>query len=295
VPPVELWRRAVVGRVAQVEEVRSRLAVRESAASALIDRSPPAVAAALADHARAALASGAPSLPTAVLEQAVVAGPAGACIVVACPALTDDRVRAFSSAELFERAVPATPGVGARTARALEMIAALEGLDFVTHVFGLLVLTADCHADRIVHASHADLVGTIFSNAIEDDVRFGEMLVHETAHSTLTLAARSVGERFESTERFWSPWRGRPRPLALHLQGVYAFSMVARYLQRVLDARLAPAGRRRIVARKLTEVGGHLAEAAPHAQAALRLVDADLREMVAGALAGACASGRSAG
>jgi len=246
------------------------------------------LATAAADHAIAALEIDRtnPSMTSCLavaaseLTAATVPTTSGPRALALVPSLTTDALLRGSSPPLFGRGMEPVPEVGRQLSRVLALVAALDDFSFVEWTFSILVLTADRSIEGIVHASEASLIGTIYSNSIDEDWRFGEMIVHESAHSTLTACALAMEEPFSSTAMFASPWKGRPRPLVLFLQAVFAFAAVARYQQLILARELVPSPRRSTVAHRLSLNLGRMEEASDDLPAALGLIQPELRPVL---------------
>jgi HEXXH motif-containing protein len=78
-------------------------------------------------------------------------------------------------------------------------------------------------------ASSKDAFGCVALSLPPTTEDFAATLVHEFQHSKLTALLELIGfyESDQDTERYYSPWRDDPRPLAGVLQGTYSFLGVA--------------------------------------------------------------------
>lgn len=130
------------------------------------------------------------------------------------------------------------------------------------------------------HGASPKLLGTVCSAPLAQAWRFGEMIVHEAAHSWLYECARAVGEEFGGGATFLSPWKGFPRPLVLFLQAVFAFTAMARYHQLILLRELVATPERREVAQRLSAGLEQIEQAAPTVDEALALVRLPLRPLI---------------
>jgi HEXXH motif-containing protein len=135
--------------------------------------------------------------------------------------------------------------------------------------------------DPEVHRSRTalHLRGVMFLSAARDTRTLAEAIVHESYHGTLNarmelepLLAGGEGQRF------YSPWRDDPRPLAGLLHAIYVFAGVAEFLFRaeqapgLADQRGAVRERRRLIVERL-RLGHAQAPAELFTPAGRRLLD----------------------
>lgn len=78
------------------------------------------------------------------------------------------------------------------------------------------------------------LQGTVFTDWTDAPLRYAESILHESAHSWLNCYLSAFGKRkLNSANLYWSPWRGMDRPALGLLHGVWAFSIVFHFYNRL--------------------------------------------------------------
>ncbi|QIB48235.1 HEXXH motif domain-containing protein [Streptomyces aureoverticillatus] len=93
-------------------------------------------------------------------------------------------------------------------------------------------LPAPAENERLSSATSGDGVGRLASGLPSNALQLAAVLAHEIQHSKLAVLMH-LYRLFEpdDTSLFYAPWRDDPRPLRGVLQGVYAFTGVARFWQ----------------------------------------------------------------
>lgn len=85
---------------------------------------------------------------------------------------------------------------------------------------------------EIENGSVTDAVGAAYiSPGTGDPVCFAEALIHESYHNLFNMALDIEDFEMETSEEFYSPWKGTTRPTRAVLHGIVAFSSVMRFWQ----------------------------------------------------------------
>ncbi|MFY1576721.1 aKG-HExxH-type peptide beta-hydroxylase [Verrucosispora sp. WMMD703] len=146
-----------------------------------------------------------------------------------CARSDDDRYESplFLDLEPDRQAVPSAPwsAAGEAIKRA--------GFDhFITSVTGVVV-TMQLRADRDTTQSYAlkALPGTIFIDVVQDPVRLGELILHESAHTLLNEIFAACGVELDPEARWFSPWKQAYRPAYGLLHAGFAFGVLQKYFE----------------------------------------------------------------
>lgn len=101
--------------------------------------------------------------------------------------------------------------------------------------------------DPATHCSFTSpcLSGVLFLSPSQDALRLAEAIVHELGHTELNMLmdTQPVLEGAAEAEFYYSPWRPDPRPLVGLFHGLFVFSEVANFLERLCEAREELRGR----------------------------------------------------
>ncbi|MGI5151694.1 aKG-HExxH-type peptide beta-hydroxylase [Plantactinospora sp. CA-294935] len=146
-----------------------------------------------------------------------------------CERSDDDRYESplFLHLDPASRTVPSAPwsGAGEAIQRA--------GLDhFITSVTGVVV-TLQVRGRRDTTQSYAlkALPGTIFIDVVQDPVRLGELILHESAHTLLNEIFAACGVDLDPEARWYSPWKQAYRPAYGLLHAGFAFGVLQKYFE----------------------------------------------------------------
>lgn len=103
-----------------------------------------------------------------------------------------------------------------------------------TMVRSLHVITPD-DADHDVSFSEPHIPFSIFISVpkmriVNDALRVAEAITHEAMHLQLTIIERLIPLVRSTGEKYFSPWRGTPRPAQGVLHALYVFRVIDRFL-----------------------------------------------------------------
>ncbi|MEU7997621.1 HEXXH motif-containing putative peptide modification protein [Micromonospora sp. NPDC049060] len=153
------------------------------------------------------------------------------CIVAAseCERSDDDRYESplFLHLDPARNAAPSAPW-----SQAGEAIRRAGMDSFVTAATGVVV-TMEVRDQRDTTQSYAlkALPGTIFIDVVQDPVRLGELILHESAHTLLNEVFTACGVELDPAARWYSPWKQAYRPAYGLLHAGFAFGVLQKYFE----------------------------------------------------------------
>ena len=166
----------------------------------------------------------------------------------------------------------ATRGLCVRDPTEADRLALLAAQELILHVPDLCRVVARAVAgisplsnvDNAFDVSHSETsLGTTILLSIPLDVplarlRLSEAVVHEAMHLNLSAFEEAI-PLVESFELLFSPWRSIPRKAGGVLHGLYVFSCIARFMERLLAlGQLSPTERTH-ARRRLEEIDADIA------------------------------------
>jgi hypothetical protein len=106
-------------------------------------------------------------------------------------------------------------------------------LDWIVRAALGVVVTLDPRGRRETTHSYTlkALPGTIFIDTVEDPVRLGEILLHESAHAFLNDVLKAYDVQLDPAARWYSPWKGVKRPAYGLLHAGFAFGVLQKYFE----------------------------------------------------------------
>jgi hypothetical protein len=129
----------------------------------------------------------------------------------------------------------ALSGDGAAATRwreAGDMIEAAGLAHLVRAVTGIVVTLRDReHRETTNSYALKALPGTVFVDRVDDPVRIGELVLHESAHVLLNDGLTAFEVKLSPEARWFSPWKQAYRPAYGILHAGFAFGVLQRYFE----------------------------------------------------------------
>jgi hypothetical protein len=108
-----------------------------------------------------------------------------------------------------------------------------SGLAWIVRSALGIVVTLEVRERRETTNSHTlkALPGTIFIDSVDDPVRLGEIVLHESAHAFLNDVLKAYAVELDPAARWYSPWKGVYRPAYGLLHAGFAFGVLQKYFE----------------------------------------------------------------
>jgi len=114
----------------------------------------------------------------------------------------------------------------------LELIQSLGFGYLIDNILGIIITLSNKGSVEATESyTLSAFPGTVFIDRVNEPVRFGELILHESAHNWLNDALSSLKEELPREKRYWSPWKKTERSVYGLLHAAFAFSQMIQYFR----------------------------------------------------------------